>query len=266
MSMTLNLVDRLLAMGRTFQHLGRTHDARTALGKLAAFGDLPAATAEETQVRLAELHLSQRKYRRARRHLTAALLHQPTNARYHYLLATALDNDGQGDDNRAAEHYRKSLELDPEQPRCLGAYGLLLLRQGQTEDGLKALRRAGELAPDNPEAVGTLVEGLRREGLLDEARLALRAALFRNSRDARFHRLRSDFEYHQLRQQQEAGRRRNRAGQGEDGPVLLPFVRPEAPSKPVHVVRKIVRRDDASPPPAPHLARRARRPDQKRAQ
>jgi Tfp pilus assembly protein PilF len=267
MSKTLNLADSLLAMGRKFQDLGRDYDARQVLGKLAAFRELPPQVAEETQVRLAELHLKHRRFRRARRHLTAALAHQPDHARYHYLLAGALNSDERGDLRSAAEHYRRSLELDPQQPRCLGEYGLLVLTLGQTDEGLDALRRARDLAPDNPEFVGNLVEGLRQEGLLDEARTVLRAALFRNPRDERFRKLRNDFEFAQLRRDQETRRHWGPAGPAaDDGPVLLPFVRPPSNPAPTPAGRKRVRRDGASPPPAPHLPHHDRRPHHRRAQ
>ncbi len=266
MSMTLNLVDRLLAMGRKFQALGRDHDARQVLGRLARFGELPGPVAEETQVRLAEMLLKKRKFRRARRHLTAALVHQPDHARYHHLLATALDAEDRGDPERAAEHYRKSLELDPQQPRCLGEYGLLALRLGRTEEGLDALRRAAELAPDDARVLETVADGLRQEGLVDEARTLVRAALFRNPKDARFRKLRNDFEYAQLRQEQQARGLTGRAGRAaDDGPVLLPFVRPAPDALPLGGTRK-VRRHRAVPPPGPHLGRGSRQSDQKRAQ
>src|SRR5207244_13334663 len=84
MSRTLNLSQRLLERGRFLQEIGRTHDAVRVLGRLAGLRDLPAAAAEETQTRLAEMHLRQYQFAQARRHLTAALTHNPTTARYHY--------------------------------------------------------------------------------------------------------------------------------------------------------------------------------------
>jgi tetratricopeptide (TPR) repeat protein len=266
MSRTLNLVNRLLAMGRKYQELGRDYDARHILGRLAGFRELPAPVAEETQMRLAELHLKRRRFRRARRCLTAALAHLPDHAHYHYLLAHALDNDPKGNPRLAAVHYRRSLELDPNQPLCLGEFGLLVLRLGQSDEGLEALRRAAALAPDNSEVIGNLVEGLRQEGLLDEARRALRAALFRNPRDPRFRRLRSDFEYHQLHLLQEARRCGRLAEHDGDRPVLLPFIRPPTTDKPAGQGRRSVRSDGAARPGAPHLARHGRHPGHKRAQ
>src|SRR6516165_5882444 len=176
MSMTLNLVDRLLARGRHFQQLGRDHDAIHTLGRLSQFASLPAEVAEETQARLAEIHLRCNRPRKARRHLTAALVHQPTNARYHLLMARAVEADRRGDSERALEHYRRSLEIDPDQPDCLSECGLLAIRQGQSDEGLNNLRRAVELDADNPELRQRLVKGfciLRRP---EEARAALRIA------------------------------------------------------------------------------------------
>ena len=154
MSTTLNLTDRLLAMGRKFQELGRDQEALHILGRLAGFRQLPAEISEESQVRLAELLLRCGRYVRARRHLTAVLVQRPDSARYHYLMASAHNGDAKCDPQRAAEHYRKSLQLDPGQPRCLGEFGLLALRLGCTEEGLASLRRAVELAPDDPEEIG----------------------------------------------------------------------------------------------------------------
>ena len=48
--------------GTTFQDMGRHRDAFQVLSRLASFGDLPAAVSEETQVRLAEIHLSRRRF------------------------------------------------------------------------------------------------------------------------------------------------------------------------------------------------------------
>jgi tetratricopeptide (TPR) repeat protein len=257
MSMTLNLADRLLAMGRNLQELGRTEDAVGLLDQLEGFCQLPADVAEETQARLAEIALERRQYRKARRHLTAALVYRPDSAHYHYLIAVALENDEQGDRHRAADHYRKALQLQPDQPDWLGDFGLLALRLGQAEEGLRCLRRAVELAPDDPEAVGRLAEGLQDEGRQQEARRALQAALFRNPGDRRFRRLWDDFQFEALRRQQERDRREARLGGAEDRPTLLPFVRLETGRPPHGVSRKIIRRDPPSPPAPPHTTRRA---------
>jgi len=265
MSRTLNLVDCLLARGRHLQQIGRETDALNTFERLAGFRKLPQPVAEETQARLAELLLDRGEFQSARRHLAAALVQKPSSARYHFLMASALEADEKGDDRRALQHYRLSLEFDGDQPECLGEAGMLALRLGKVVEGLKWLRRAVELAPDDPEVVAQLVEGLHEIGRPEEARLTLRAARFRNPRDGRFRKLWSDFHFHELREQQETAREtRWETVEEEMKPVLLPFLHPV--SAPAKASGKRVRRDPAAPLPGPHVPRRRRLPDHKHAQ
>jgi tetratricopeptide (TPR) repeat protein len=253
MSKTLNLAERLLCRARNYQQFGRNYDALQLLGRLAGLRNLPAPIAEETQIRLAELFLARRKYNRARRHLTAALVHQPNSADYHYLMATALAGDEQADKQRALEHFRRSLELDPQQPERWVELGSHALRLGQIEEGLKCLHRALELAPDDPIIVGKVVEGLQEQERADEPRAILIAAMFRNPRDARFRRLWNDFQFERLKREQDQSRQRRGWSSEEDhAPMLLPFVRPPAPATPERASPKIIRQDAPAPPPAPH--------------
>jgi tetratricopeptide (TPR) repeat protein len=226
MDTTLNLVEHLLAMGRKYHDLGRTQDALRVLTRLTGFRDLPGAVAEEAVVRLAEIQLKWRKYKRARRHLTAALRHQPAEGRYHYLMGTACLAEGRGDLERASDHFRRALELEPTLVKCLLDYGLLAIRLGRTDEGIARLRQAAELSPDDPVVIARLAKGLRQTGRSDDARAVLRAALFRNPRQPRFRRLWQEFQFQQLRQEQER-QRLDREGLADnaDEPVLLPFVR-----------------------------------------
>ncbi len=222
---TLNLVDRVLAMGRRYQEVGRHREAVSILTRLSRFRYLPAEAAEEAQSRLAEIHLKRRKYRHARRHLTAALRHQPDNARYHYLLATTLQADEGADLQRAGEHYRRALELDPGHVKCLADYGHLLLRLGQTEEGLDYLRQAAERAPEDVEVLGKLVKGLRLAGRTAEARSVLQIALFRNARSPRFRKLWNEFRFQEARRRRETERLQSGDDVEIEQPILLPFVR-----------------------------------------
>jgi tetratricopeptide (TPR) repeat protein len=252
MSTRLNLVDRLLAMGRNFQRVGRARDAHQILNRLAALRDLPSAVNEETQARLAEICLGEARYTKARRHLAALLVQCPDSARYHYLMATALDNDERADPHRAAEYYTKSLKLDPQQPRCLGELGSLQLRLGQTEAGLANLRRAVAVAPHDPDATSRLAEGLRQLGMDGEARSALRAALFRNPRDPRFRRLWNDFQFRLLHEEQQLHQAAAPAT-ANSADFILPFRRPSAGD---HVNnQRTIRRDPPSLPQPPHAPR-----------
>jgi Tfp pilus assembly protein PilF len=261
-STTLGFVDHLLSRGRHFQQLGRTGDALRILSRLAGLRELPPAVAEEAQFRLGELQLRRKRTARARRHLAAALRYAPENARYHFLLAQALDNDRDGDLARAADHYRTALALDGAQTDCLCAYGALALRLNRTEEALECLRAAANLAPDDLTVLARVTKGLRTAGRADEARGLLLAARFRHPRDARYHRLWDEFQFHAARRAQDAARARNSSAH-EDGPVLLPFRRPagESPT----VAGKVIRADGPTIP-APHLGQPTRRTDQRQAQ
>ncbi len=182
MSMTLNLVDRLLAAGRNLHKLGREQDALHIFSRLSGFRQLPAEVAEETQVRLAEISLHRERYKRARRHLTAVLRYQPDNPRYHCMMAHALEDDERCDPEHAALHYRRSLQIDPNNTDCLCDYGRLALRLGHAKEGLKCLRKAVELSPNDPHAVECLAQELTQTGQMEEARTALRCPLPQSTR------------------------------------------------------------------------------------
>jgi tetratricopeptide (TPR) repeat protein len=262
----LNLAETLLARGRHYQDLGRSQDALRIFNQLSGFRMLPPEVAEETQFRLAELYLLRGKFRKARRLLTAALTNEPGNAMAHSLMALSFAEDPRGDKQLAAEHYRRSLRLDPSQPDILAEFGLFALRLGQTDEGLRCLRQASELAPDDPDIVQMVVEGLQEADRAEEARLFLQAALFRNSRDTRFRKLWDDFRFHHLRLEQERSRRQARAVQEVDEPALLPFI-PRSPDRPApqRVKRKIIRHDGPSQPSGPHSPRVSELPDRHHA-
>src|SRR5262245_3445972 len=110
MKHVVNLTDHLLERGRIFQRLGRRRDAVRTLTRLSGFRCLPPQTAEEAQATLADLSLAARRFRRARRHLAAALAHRPGHAPHHYHMGRACQADGRGDLTRALEHYRRAIE------------------------------------------------------------------------------------------------------------------------------------------------------------
>lgn len=258
MSMTLSLVDRLLLLGRNLHGSHQEGAALRYLGRLAALPDLAPELAEEVQVRLAELHMQRREYRRARRHLAVALLYRPQSARYHYLMARALARGPHAEPTRAIQHYREALQQDPAQAGWRAELGTLLVRQRQYADGLGELSQAAAQAPDEPAVLGRLARGLCKAGRAGEAQRVLQAARFRRPRDARFRQLYLEFRFRRLRARQVAQRRAAGIWNNEDGPTLLPFLRIEAPA-----ARPGDRQDAPHALPGPHHRRRARRPDWK---
>jgi tetratricopeptide (TPR) repeat protein len=265
MSRTLNLAKRTLALGRNLHKLGCDGEAIRLLGQLAGWRQLPGELAEETQSRLGEIRLRYHQYAQARRHLAAALLHRPDNAQGHFRLAAAFAADEEDHAQAAYQHYKRSLQLDPNQPDCLGDFGLLALKLGKEEEGLWALRRAVELAPDDPEIVAKLSDGLCQCGQVEEARLTLRAALFRNSRSYAFHKLWNNFRFQRAQEAQQAARQFGPGSSESDEPVLLPFVPGGGAETPPPHPRRRLRLDRTSPLSPPHTPRQARVPDRKHA-
>ncbi len=259
MTDTLNLADRLLELGTHYRDLGRAGDAHEVLSRLLSFRTLPPEIACQAQVALAEIHLARRRYRKARRHLAAALQIEGAlgteAARLHYLMAVACREDDQGNLRRSAIYYGRSLELDPDDVRCRGEYGLVLLHLGRTEEGLKHLERAHDEAPNDLDTLSRRLRGLRRAGRLDEARTLLRQSRFRFPRNPRYEKLATDFQFQILRQEQEFARLQADPLTDADAPVLLPFVRHEAhdgPRRPALFrragIRKLRSRDESSGP------------------
>jgi tetratricopeptide (TPR) repeat protein len=203
MSRTLSLCEHLLYEGNRFRTLGVDRRALRIFGRLAGLRDLPGNIAEETQLRLAELCLKQRKFAKARRHLTAALAQDPANAECHFVLATSHAEDPKGNRRLAFVHYRRSVVLDPENALYHRDAGLFAIGHGHVEEGLKWLHLAVELAPDNPEVIGDVVQGLQDHEYIEEAQHIARSAFFRNSRNARFQRVWHEFRFRQLHQHQE---------------------------------------------------------------
>lgn len=256
---TLNAFAQLLEIGQRYRSMGRLREAATAFDRLIGLPDLPRAIAEKALSELAEICLKRRHFRRARRHVTAALTYAPSNAHYHYLLAVACRLDERGNLNRSADHYRRALRIDSRQVRCRAEYGLLLIRMEQHAAGLKQLRLAVKYGPDDIDAVSRLVKGLCRVGRSTEALKAAREALFRNSRSPQFQQLWQRLQYRRVLRQQLRGRKSQKpATPASRGPMVLPFVRILRESG--SAVSAIdVRQDCAEPLAAPHFPRAARR-------
>jgi tetratricopeptide (TPR) repeat protein len=246
---TVSLFDALLSRVRRFHEVGCWREALALLRRLADFSGLPSDTAEETQALLGEILLKHRRYRPAQQHLQQALGHCPDAARYHFLLGLALHTDPQGDKELALRHYRRSLELAPNQVRCRGEAGLLAIELGQTDEGLALLRKACEVAPQDSGAIARLVKGLSLAGQPEEALAVVCKARFRAPRCVRLRRLWIELQLACIRRQQELTTAQKAS---EEGPVLLPFVRPvqQADPRPVRSPQ-----DEVTTLPVPWLVR-----------
>jgi tetratricopeptide (TPR) repeat protein len=245
MSRTLNLIELLLNSGRHLRDLGRTAEAIDILSRLADFRKMPADVIEEIQALLADLHLRQENYSKARRHLTAAMAFRPLKAEYHHQMALAIEEDEHADRKRAAMYFERAVELDADNAEYWLDYGSYLCRGGKIRAGVKALRKAFSLGIADPEVVGQVAEVLRSVDRFREAATKLRTALFRNRGNERFVRLWREHQFLTLSAQQR--RLRKAAPDGKKGPVILPFTPAEQTGKYVELGEKTIRIDQAEP-------------------
>jgi tetratricopeptide (TPR) repeat protein len=253
MNPTVNLLDRLLAQGRRLVFMGRRAEARRRLDKLLAFPEVPAHQRVEAHQLLADIHLDAQSYRKARRHLVAALSLCPDNAEAHYRLAVALDLDPDADPKRAAKHFRKALEHKPDEARYWSGYGQVCLRIGRDKAAYGAFVAAADLAPNDLDVLDEIADGLCFLGKEEDARSALMAARFRLGHDAGLEQLWNRFRFLQLHRTQQAARRRKALADGEA--VILPFVPSKECEAPAPKGEPGILRHDRFSRPAPHTAR-----------
>ena len=250
MNKTLSFTQQLLAMGRNLQALGQDRAAARLLRRLGSFRDLPNDLAEETHLRLADIYLDEGQYKQARRQLTAALALRPDNAHAHCLMAeAALEADGRNP-RRALQHYRHCTRLEPGNANYWCQLGDTALAEGDPAHGLAALRRAARLAPDDPKVLKYVVHGLRYVGITDEAKRLLKAALFRNPRDKRFHDLWAEHQFEVLQEAQATLDQRWKVT-NQNRPMLLPFVRLVKEEVRPAAATKRIRHDQPSTTPGP---------------
>jgi tetratricopeptide (TPR) repeat protein len=244
---------------------GQLQKATRTLRKLSTFDGLPPDVSEETHVEMAQLLLAQQHYAKARRHLAILLAQDPENAAYYHQMGRAHDLDKEGSPTAALQCYRRSLEIDPDQPQCLCDFGLLAIAIGDDEEeGISALHQAAGLAPDDPEIIAKVIEGLGQADRDEEAARLLRAAMFRNSRDPKFQQLWSRFQFQQLQREQELWRARLTTSDQEAN-MILPFEHRPVGAKRHSAPERRTRRDKSSAAQPPHFPGPARLPRKKRA-
>jgi Tfp pilus assembly protein PilF len=252
MTRTLPFAHRLLEIGQKLERLGQAHAAVRLLSRVASLRDLPPKVAETAHLSLADLYLKCGHARKARRQLSAALAAEPDNARAHYVMAGAIEDDETCNPQRALKHYRRCARLEPDNPAYWSAYGLCALRNGDRAAGLKALRRAYDLAPADLEILDEVAQGLREAGESAEVKELLRSALFRHPRDRRYRALWMKHQFEALHADQHENHESNQATD-KRAPVILPFVRPAPGGNPPS--QKRIRRDLPSGTPGPKMAR-----------
>jgi Tfp pilus assembly protein PilF len=92
-------------------------------------------------------------------------------------MRAALDLEGAGRLDEAAERYERILEASPESLRAWVNMGNVNAGRGRQQDAERAYRRALSISPDDPDALNNLAWLLLQEGSrLEEAEALARAA------------------------------------------------------------------------------------------
>lgn len=253
MNTTINLLDRLLTQGRRLVFMGRYVEARRRLDKLLAFPDVAVAQRVEAHLLLADIHVDGQCYRKARRHLLAALGLQPDCAETHYRLAVTLDLDPDVEPKKAAKHFRKALELKPDEACYWSGYGQICVRLGKEKAAYGAFIAAADLAPMDVAIIDEIADGLCFLGKEEDARSVLIAARFRLGHDAELEKLWNRFRFLQLHREQQTARRSKALADGEA--VILPFVPSKEPRESTDTGDPVILRHDRFSKPKPHTTR-----------
>jgi tetratricopeptide (TPR) repeat protein len=248
MSRTLNLVDILLTSGRNLVFMGRFTEALVPLAKLAGFRKLPEHVLHELYSLCADIHVQQQNYKEARRQLTAAILLRPLDARLHYLMGIAIEEDENADLKRAEKYFAEAVAIEPGNAAYWVDFASHLFKIGKSKQGLKAIRKAYDLATGDVDIVGDVAQVLRREGHETEATTKLRAALFASHGAAAFRQLWQQHQFALLhaRQQEKVAKSR-----GNERPVILPFTPAPVQGKFVDLGGRTIRIDPAQSPDGP---------------
>jgi tetratricopeptide (TPR) repeat protein len=214
------------------------------LTKLASFRNLPEHVLHELYALRADIHLQQQDYKEARRQLTAAIALRPLEARNHYLMGVAIEEDDTTELKRAEQYFESAALIEPDNAAYWVDYGSYLFKIGKEKDGLKAIRKAFSLNTSDVEIVGEVAQILRREGYADEATTKLRAALFENHGAQPFRLLWQQHQFALIHAQQQEKRTK---ALGYDRPVILPFTPAPTSGKYLEMGGKTIRFDAAEP-------------------
>lgn len=255
----LSLAEHLLARGRRLRSAGFFREARKPLEKMLTLPDQNSALSAETLGMLAEMCLRRGHFKKAEKHLAAALRILPTCPQFLYLMGKALERRNArvcataAEMDQAANHYLACLESDPSHILARTALGKLRLRQGLTEEGLSILRHGLKTNPARYESFLALFCGLRRSGARAEARKLLSEARFRFANDLRFDMLMSRLTFKKSVRKQQS--------ESSDHPKVLPFLRiadpvPQPDQSPSRPTRMFIRLDPAAQPSIPFALRK----------
>jgi tetratricopeptide (TPR) repeat protein len=160
---------------------GALDDARNACERLLQAN---AADAEALNL-MGAIAADERKTEEGLRWARRAAAADPAAAAPHYTMGRLCQ--GEGRLAEAEAHYRRSLELEADQPKALNNLGAVLHMQGRLDLAVASYRRALELDPALPQANQNLASITRERGAAENAIAGFLRQLQQNPGDAQTH-------------------------------------------------------------------------------
>lgn len=244
MSMMLNFFDAAWASARASAASGHRADALAKLNPLLNSPDTPPRLLVLAHRLAARLLAEVGRYAAARNQLRAAIRHDGYDAELRYELGVLFENDPLGCDLRAARQFRRAVQLHPQHPKYMAAFGRALVRLNRVRVGVRNLCSAAIAAPADAKVLKVVVEGLCDAGQLRRAEQIVRLARFRAPADRVFRGLENDLRFALARRVAPCVPRPTAA------PHMLPFAKHAAGA-----ARGGVMRRDMGSRPAPHMMR-----------
>jgi predicted Zn-dependent protease len=227
--------------------LGRPRAARRLLHRLTRHTDAAPRARAEAHRLVSEIELAAGQFRRARRHLMAAIRLRRHADELYFEYARGVEADPEGNPRKAVAALRVAVGIDPYEARSWALLGRMAVEAGDRTLARKALRRAVRLRPEAAEILADVVKGFLDLGRPAEARAVLSAARFRAPHDAKITGLWNQFRFDQIAGQQRARMATNRR-------AILPFPI-QSTDVPVADGSPVVLRADRRSHSAPHVLR-----------
>jgi len=227
---------------------GRYSEAALLLDRVIHHPRLEPEMGAEANFLLSQIHFACADVSEAEKSARLAVSASEENPDYHFILARALEEDG--DDDEALNHYAVAARLAPEDSHKVLQYARVVARQKSPSRGVRLMQSVYARQCDDPAVVASVVEGLMANEQMEEAELVVRQVMYRHGDDVRFRRIRDRFR--SLRCEMLLGRKPI----GSDGSSeVIPYRNPQvlAMGKPGGARRP--NRDESTPPPKPPVKR-----------
>ena len=244
MSSIVSFQRQLIEQAQAHVEQGRYTQAASLLERIIHHPRLDPQTAAEANFLLSQVRFACADMSGAEKSARLAVNASADNPEYHFVLARALEEDGESDE--ALSHYAVAARLAPNDNRKVLQYARVVAEQKSPSRGIRLMQTVYARQSDDPQVVASVVEGLMANDQMEEAELVVKQVMYRHGDDQRFRLIRDRFRA--LRCEMLLCQK----SRGSDGSSeVIPYRNPAvlAMGKPGGARRP--NRDDANDPPKP---------------